>query len=630
MNRRIVSVSLFALCVVPAPALAQNAVDQQAANASCTASIAATSADDLAFREPAALRREGMAREKIDLEAIAARTADEEARLARVTAELGFLDATLASARAYLAAHRDYEALVEKCRAAEKELEQLAALAQVSGGMERRTEYRALQARLSTDLAELRGTVAKQGAAVISARDKLALQRTLIVENVFPAIRPSGPTRAAANSSDCQFGPGGFSSIDPEKCRERGILLASALAGLEQPATQTNVSLVDRPVDRTGITASIVGSRSGTVLSLVYADTRKFRSYSTGLDPLKADGTRAGTGQRASFLGYSLGFVSDGGDLLQFDERPKEQQETEIETLDRLGASAKVTTSLSWNFYPRESYADFDKRRDTIYKAARVACRAEQGTNPVPYLCENNNELQAWIEERDPKTKDYKRKAQVEALANLYYGPPEGEKLPRFGFGLSGEVAFPEFQTIAALPTDPKADLSKLIVPDQRMSWLVSPYAYYRARESVSWVDGTMVLTSSFKRDYETTKANVCPPATTSTFFDLSGCTPLVIGEPRQYSSWIPGVELRFVFPGPFFIKNLAIAPKLTREFRDGRRDRREVSVPFYFAVDAAGALTSGLSFTYRWDGTKANGTELLDEARVAIVLSTTFGLVPK
>jgi hypothetical protein len=181
-------------------------------------------------------------------------------------------------------------------------------------------------------------------------------------------------------------------------------------------AEATSVAVPDRPLTPRGFTAAFSGSQTDTKLSLQFANEFKLRT------PL------AGAGQRYATWGFSTGVPVDGGTIGDLDDDGKRNNKRFDEDIDRLGAKAKVTGSLSLNFYPEEESDAWQARAAKVHDEAYKACLKDRASTSSSPGC-TGEELRSWLVETK-EDGSYKHKAEAEAYSNLYFGPAARDERP--------------------------------------------------------------------------------------------------------------------------------------------------------------------------------------------------------
>lgn len=409
-------------------------------------------------------------------------------------------------------------------------------------------------------------------------------------------------------------------NLDPNACK----FSSQDGARLTQAAYRDNaaedVPIAGNPVDKRGITVSVVGSQASSELTLSLSDN--FRSRWTW--------TAGEKFQRLTSWGYKIGLTTGGknGNLLDFNERDDKDRLTN--QFDRLDAKTKLSLSLFYADYGNETVTEFDDRSAKFYKAAREACRAAQGkADAFPSTCEGT-QLMTWIFAQ--KDGAYLHGDHAAAFGSLYFAPPPSVKYARWGAGVNVDVARPGFayKNLPAGAT-PAELLAAELVKARKFTFTVGPYAFVRMPGSGDRFGWTLIPSLTLKREFDTEDAvTVCPAPAPGSPISLACGDPFLPERPERKTYLVPGLEGRFIFSGVrlgrFYFPQFGLSPKGSY---DTDAKRWEVVVPALFAVDSAKSLTAGLSLIHRTGGKDDKGDDRKDETGIAIVVGKTFSLDP-
>jgi len=422
------------------------------------------------------------------------------------------------------------------------------------------------------------------------------------------------------------------------RARQNGIVVKKPISNPEKRQLR----------DRRGFTGKFVASSAASQASLEYTNMNFFRTISKGGE------------QRINNSTFTVGVRAD------VDDGKKSAQ---LASLDSLSSGLVGKLAYGRNYYNWEERDSVLKRAKKMHgegtkQGAVNACLAAQKEQKKQNNVGGGGAIECtgqglidWMFAFKPETGSFKNEEQVDAFNSVYWGAKEA--IPRWGWGVEGEVGRPKFtyipfetqqiadplrpgETITVLdPAQFPVDLKTATVPkDAKLNWSLKGYAYKHwpagslfndnSGSYSSRVSGTTVIGSlAYKREWSIPKSfrdiEICPDLQPGqNFVSDVACTEINGAEPTLEKGFVLGAEVRQLIDVTRYLPQIGVAPRYTHSFDT---DRNGFELPVYFAFDDDGKLSGGVMYSRAWGGRDSAGRDLDSENLFSIFFGTTFSL---
>ncbi len=397
----------------------------------------------------------------------------------------------------------------------------------------------------------------------------------------------------------------------PDDCIDKVFRLANPAYGTEDGEQP------ERP-SRWNLGQTLTTAQSGANAAFTFGRTIQFKGTDFESDTA-AKGDKSRRTRTISFTGGVEAKLEDGiANIVGGNS-----DDANFLSLDRLNNDVVFKGSLGFNFFRRESWADFIKRREKFLKEARSKCLADanKGTASLVTDCYDKGLLKWLYRQADGK---YAQADLVSKFEQLIAKSSEGVPQAGFGFTASAGLANQDYHLFSDADrnldaslvdevffTDP-SDSTQFREINQRLAYTGGIYGYWNWKlKDFPFFSGATLrgdfLTKRELESLEGKKTEICRADLASIAMDgifdaADQCSSTIIFRPRMQTSYIPKIELRLQTNEGSTLPALGIAPSYQREFRNGRKDKTRWEIPL-FLTSKDGNLNGGLGVAFTKDG---------------------------
>ncbi|XUU60582.1 hypothetical protein ACRAQ6_13635 [Erythrobacter sp. HA6-11] len=292
-------------------------------------------------------------------------------------------------------------------------------------------------------------------------------------------------------------------------------------------------------------------------------------------------------------------------------------------SLDRLNNDVVLRFALGYNFFRKETFREFEERRDEFLKKARNKC-IQEASRDSPQIVTDCYDLGLlnWLYRE--KKGAYVHADLVGEFEQLVSRSSEDE-IPQFGFGATSSMGLANQDY--HLFSDDDRNLDTSLVDEifftkpsgsnqfrqinQRLAYTAGVYSYWnwKFERFPLFAAATLRVDAQTKRELESLEGKsteICRAdlgnISTDGIFDASEqCSSTVIFRPRMQTSYIPKIELRLRTKKGSILPAIGLAPSYQREFRNGRKDKTRWELPV-FLTSKDGKLNGGLGLAFTKD----------------------------